>query len=443
MSEVKDVVQDIMDAAKRRRVLLIITPVLFVIAASVALHFIEPKYKSSTTILVEKDETLNPLVLYDMAVNLASEDRLKSLNEIIYSRSTMEILIDTLKIERQLTHQKTDKQQLISNLQKNIGISSRGSDSFEISFFSSDPYLARDGARFLANHFIKTKLRLETRRHEETVSFFSNKLTELESIVNQKRDMAEDITTTRLKNLPNNSEALQERLQTIGTQLETIEWKIINEEKNLNLVKKFQEQPDNTEGIKELFKLPLSEIQFGEELSSLLNEYENLQQQFTQNYPRLRTLLDKIKQVVNRIPPTIETNLQRLKLQRDELLRQKEEVINNMQLYFVSTQRASSQQSDFSIFESLYNEMKVKLEQAKMTRDINKGATDQFIVLDEAVVPEKASSPNKKLIVGIGLLLGLITGVLVSATAEVLDTTIRTEEDMPFDKPIIAYITEG
>ncbi len=440
MYEIKNVAQDIKAAAKRRRAILIVTPILFLIAASIALYYIEPEYKSSTTIMVEKDETLNPLVLYDMAVSLASEDRLKSMNEIVYSRSTMEVLIDSLNLDDKVRI-KADKQRLIADLQKSIVTHSRGSDSFEISYYDNDPVRARDGAELISNYFIKRKIELETRRHEETVAFFQKKLNELESTVSSQRNQAESVTTERLENLPNDPEVLQDRLQSIEGQIENIQWRIIQQEENLDHIQAFQKQSNTREGLKELYKLPLSDIQFGAELLTLLNEYDDLQQQYTENYPGLRSLSEKIKQVASRIPATIESDLKRLKNHKNDLTRQKSQVVNNMQQYYMVNQRAQSQQSDHSIYEGLYNEMKVKLEQAKMTRDIGKNAADQFIVLDEAVVPEKPASPNKRLILGIGLLLGLIVGVAASALAEVMDTTLRDDEDIPYNKPIIAYIS--
>ncbi len=105
MYEIKDVAQDLKAAAKRRLLLLILSPILFVIAALLAIYFIEPKYQSSTTILVQKDEMLNPLVMYEIAVNIADEDRIQSLNEIIYSRSTIEILIDSLNLDSKVKNE--------------------------------------------------------------------------------------------------------------------------------------------------------------------------------------------------------------------------------------------------------------------------------------------------------------------------------------------------
>lgn len=442
MYEIKDVAQDLKAAAKRRRFLLILSPILFVIAALLAIYFIEPKYQSTTTILVQKDETLNPLVLYEIAVHIAAEDRIQSLNEIIYSRSTMEILIDSLNLDREVKNE-ADKQLLIANTQKDIGTKLKASDAFEISYFNTDPARAKKGAELLTNHFINTKLRMETRRHEETVDFFGKKLAELETIVETQRNQTVSITSDRMRNMPSNSEALQERLQTIDGQLDAIEWQLLQEEEKLAAVTAFQNETNMDEGISHLYKLPLMDMQFGEELVLLLNEYDNLRQQFTESYPRLRGLAEQIKQVANRMPPTLATNLQRLNSKKQDLTLQKQRVVGDMQQFFVATQRASSQQSDFSIYEGLQADMRVKLEQAKMTRDIGLQAADQFIVLDEAIVPEKPISPNKPLILGIGLILGIILGIVASAVAEVMDTTLRDESDIPFNKPIIAYISNG
>lgn len=442
MYKTKDVAQDLKSAAKRRRVLLIVTPILFLVAAFTAVYFIEPTYKSSTTILVEKDETLNPLVLYEIAVHIASEDRLQSLNEIIYSRSTVEVLIDSLNLESGIRTE-AEKQLLIEKTQNNIETRSRASDSFEISFYDTNPTRARDGAELLANYFISTKLRMETRRHEETVEFFSNKLQELEERVASQRDRSVTVTSERMRDLPSSADNLQERLQEINAQLDEIEWQIVREEDKLVILSSYQNEENQTEAIRHLYKLPISEIQFGNELSELLNEYDRLQQQYTESYPRLRALSEQIAGVANRIPPTVESNIRRLNSQKEDLSQQKQRVISDMQQYFVATQRASSQQSDYSIYEGLQNEMRIKLEQAKMTRDIGQRAVDQFIVLDAANIPEKPAYPNKRLILVIALIVGLVMGVAASSVAEMMDTTLRDEKDLHFQKPIIAYLTSG
>lgn len=443
MYEIKDVVYELRSVLKRRRTLLILTPILFLAVAALALHFIEPKYRSSTTILVQSEQILNPLVMYDIAENMASNrNRIESLNEIVYSRSTMEVLIDSLNLDRDITNE-ADKQLLVQRTQKNIGTSSRASDSFEISFFDKDPILARDGAELLANHFINTKLKLETRRHDETVRFFANKLNELEAIVEDQRRYAVQSTSARLRELPGTAETLESKMQNIDEAMGSIEWQIMNEEGKLHLLEMFQAEPRVSEAVKQLYKLPLSEIQYGEELALLMDEYDSMQQQFTENYPRLVNQGTRLRQIVNRIQPGIQLNLERLEKTRNDLQAQKTNIVGDLQRHFVATQQANTQQSTVTIYEELYNEMKIRLEQAKMTRDIGQRASDQFIVLDVANIPQKPVSPNKPFILAVGLFLGLVMGTVSAILAEVLDTTIRDENDIPVQKPIIAYLTNG
>jgi uncharacterized protein involved in exopolysaccharide biosynthesis len=284
---------------------------------------------------------------------------------------------------------------------------------------------------------------METRKHEEMVYFFSNKLEELEQIVAEQRSQTVAITSNRMLEMPSSAAALQDRLQAIDNQIDQVSWRLIQEQDKLFSLRAFSEEPDLNQGVDHLYKLPLAEMQFGEDLVLLLNEYETIRQQYTDSYPRLQTLAVQIRQVSERIPPVLTSNIERLQMQKQEFTTQKERVVNDMQQYFVASQRATSQLSDFSIYEGLQAEMRVKLEQAKMTRDIGIQAADQFILLDNAVIAEEPVSPNKVAILSVAFLLGVIFGIVGSVLAEVLDTTLRDASDLPFDKPIIAYITNG
>lgn len=442
MYSTKEIAQEIKKAAKRRKKLLIITPVIFLLVSILALLLINPKYKSTTSILVQKEETLNPLVLYQMAVNLASEDRLQSFNEIVYSRSTMMMLIDSLGLD-EINMTESDKQKLIIKVQENVETNSRASNSFEISYYDTDPVRARDGVELLANHFIQTRLALENRRNNETVGFFMNKLDELEQVVDQQRNEIVSSATNMMKELPFDSEALRARLQDLENEFEALEWDIYQEEQKLKTVREYQSMEGREDRVQVLYKLPLEEISYGKELSDLLAEYQELRLEFTENYPPLRAISVRIADVVNRIPSSMESKLESMNVQKEELADQRDRLISDMERAFVVNQRNNSQESDFSIYQELYNSMKVKLEQARMTRDIDDKAGEQFIVLDAPFIPEKPSSPKKPLVIGVGLFLGLVIGVILSGVAEVLDTTVRDEEDLEFGKPIIAYLVDG
>ncbi|MGM0588464.1 MAG: GumC family protein [Bacteroidota bacterium] len=442
MGTSQEIVQEIKKVARRRKKLLIFVPILFLGLSIGALYIIEPKYESSISILVQKEETLNPLVMYEMAMDIASEDRLKSFNEIIYSRSTMELLIDSLQLDQRIKSE-VEKQRLVKNLRQNIVTSAKASDSFEITFYDTDPVRARDGVALLANHFIRKRLHHENNRNRETVEFFKTKMNELEQIVERQRDQIVSSGTEQMKETPVDRTALQNKLQSIEQTIEDQDWKIYKTENHIDVLKKFLAQEPNAISIQPLYRLPLRELPHGERIVELLSEYDGLKQRYTDSYPRIGALKKQIAEVAERALPAIESDLEELKMKRVDLKQQRESVIEDMEKTYIANQRNSGQMSNYSIYNELYNEMKVKLEQARMTRDIGNKSSEQFIVLDPPYIAKEPSSPNKRLVVLGGLFVGLIIASLLAAIAETMDTYVRTEEDLVYDKPIIAYLSDG
>ena len=438
--QIKEVIHEIKLAAKRRIRLLITIPVIFLLMSIGSLYFIPEQYMSSTSILVQKDETLNPLLSFEMAVSTVSEDRLQSFNEIIYSRSAMEMLIDSLGLDETVVTE-AERQRLVEGLRAKINTSLKGSDSFYINYYDEDPVRAKDGVELLASYFIKKRLALENSRNTETVDFFQEKLIEMEEKVNERRSSVETVQKDRLRSLPVQTEALQTRLQDLEVELETMNWRIYEEQQKKSVLNDFLSSENNSSNISLLHRLSVANLPNGDELSALLSEYDELSQQFTDSYPRLRTLRQQISQLVRRIAPAIESNVADLQAQKEELLNQRKVAIDDLERTFVANQRTSTEQSEVSIYENLLADIKVKLEQAKMNRDIGEHAAEQFVVLDAPYVPEKPAKPNKRLIVAIGFFMGLILAVIMSGIAEVMDTTIRRVEDLPVKKPVIAYLT--
>lgn len=442
MDETKQIIAAIRDILRRRYPIIIASLVLFTAVGFAALRIIEPKYDSSISILVQREEVLNPLVMYEMAVSIASEDRLRSFNEIIYSRSTIEMLINQLGLADGI-YSEAQRQETVAKLRRQISTSSRASDSFEIIFRDTDPERAYHAVSILADHFIQTRLRLESRRHNETVLFFEGKLNELQQLVDAQRTEIVSSTRERMRISPVDISMLQSRLEDVELRLGQLDWQLYQIESWLETILVFLKQPEPEQDVQVLFRLPMQELPFGLELAQVLTEYERSRQQFTESYPRVRMLHQQVMELVSRVPQPLQSTMADLSLQRSEMIQRRESIINEMQSHYVASQLESKKQSDFGIYEQLYNEMKVKLEQAKMTRDIGSKASEQFIVLDHPFIAEKPSAPSKKMVMLAALFAGIATGILLAALAEALDTSIRSEEDLPVSKPVIAFLTDG
>lgn len=445
MYQTKEVALVIRKAARRRRALLIITPVIFVGLSIAALFLIEPRYTSSTSILVQEQESLDPMALFNMQRRDMGQQptRMESLNEIIFSRSAMEMLIDSLDFENPRKEGKQRKQALVERLRKSIEIESGSSDSFEINFTDTNPERARDAVELLASYYMDTRMRLNRRKHEEAVDFFTEKLNELERMVAEQRSESADVTTERMRQSPLDVASLQSRLDRLDSRYEELDLQIYRIERQQSRLEQFNTMEDDGEDIQILYSLSFAELPFGEELDELLAEHDQLSDRYTPSFPRLRTLSNQIRRVAERIPAALESELERLNDQMADLTVQRNQLISDMEQSFVASQRESSQESDYVIYEGLYNDMKVRLQEARMAQEAGSRVEDQFVVLDAPYVPEEQSSPNITLLLAVGMTLGLVFGVVISAIAEALDTTIRDEIDLKYQKPVIAYLTNG
>ena len=87
--------------------------------------------------------------------------------------------------------------------------------------------------------------------------------------------------------------------------------------------------------------------------------------------------------------------------------------------------------------------MSVKVEQARMTKDLGSKGSEQFIIIDPPMVPAEPTQPDRLYLILNGIVLGLLIGILSAICKELLDPTIRTIHDIgAFHKGIIAFLPE-
>lgn len=445
MFTTKEIFLEIKKMLKRRRKILLFTPVFFVLLSIAALYIIKPEYESSTTILVEQEETFYPVDLFDIDSESQSDrtkKRLEALNEYLYSRSTIEMLIDSLGLEPE-GETEAEKREFVEDLRENILTEFPSSDSFEITYIDTDPERARDAVKILADGFIETQQRLESRRSSESVEYLAAKVNDMKIVLDEQREQDVNATTEQMRISPSDREALQSRLENTEEKMEELDWRIYQEENKVKVIEGFLEQGEDDFTHQLLYKLSLENIPYGTELSELLEEYDELDQQYTESYPRLRTLRERIIEVARRIPPAMKSDIEDLNEQRKGLQERRNEVVENMESTYVAERSGSSRQSNMEVYQELYDEMQVKLEEAKMKQDINSRVSEQFQELDAPFVAEEPSSPNKKIVLAIGLVLGIIMGGIFMILAEVLDNTVRSETDLEYQKPVIAYLSDG
>jgi succinoglycan biosynthesis transport protein ExoP len=436
-------VRDIMAIYRRRKKYLFIPAAIITVFSVLGAIIISSKYESSTTILVQRQEILNPLISYEMAVTMASEDRLRTFNEILFSHTTMKKLYDSL-YRKDNDGEVKDETTVLEALKSNITVEKRGSDSFRIIYVSSDPIRAQAAVQLLADDFIQTTLRVEGQQNEQAVKFFQDKLNELKDKVEASQGRVVSTLKTRINELPQDSRNLSLQLDTIEKELADYQTRINLYQEKLVDLQMFPQALGTEPGMQTLYELARSPIPFADELKLQLQKYDDITRKYKGNYPEVTRVQGQLTDLLVRIQKALETEIKKQEPTRQDLEQKRQQLIENLRESSVSQKIDQDDEADYSVYKKLYDEMKVKLEQAVMARDLGRTSSNQFIILDPPLVPTQPTKPNRPLLVVGGLFLGILFGCVSVIVKEVMDTTIRSARDIEvYQKPVIAFIGDG
>lgn len=437
--------QEVVAVFRRRRKLLWNPAILVTVLCVVGAFILPRKYESSTTIMVQRDEVLNPLISFTMAVTTASEDRLRTFNEIVYSKATIQILIDSLQLDKDMvTETEEDRQELVKKIRKDISTERPGSSSFKIAYLDTDPVRAQQAVDLLAHHFIKTILQVENQRNEMAVQFFEKKLEELRQKFEATQGELVNVLRSRISDMPTEIHSISARIEEVDTRIGERDEQVKTYQRELSNLQRFPQALNSDRGKEALFELSRKDLPHVGELRPLVARYDELTRRYTSRYPEVQKIEKQIKDLLVIMQASLETEIAKQRKQRWEFESRRSQLINDLKKSSVTQQVDKDKESNVSIYQGLYDEMKIKLEQARTSRDLGRRGREQFIILDPAVVPTDPAKPNRVLIISAGVVIGLFLGVLMVVTAEILDSRIRSPRDVAtYRKRIIAYLPEG
>lgn len=430
-------------AIYRRRKKYFFIPLAVLAALSVLGAFVmSNKYESFTTILVQRDEILNPLISYQMAITMASEDRLRTFNEIINSHTTIKKLRDSVFTEVE-PDESVDEQAVLTRIRSRIKTERRGSDSFRISFTSNDPIKAQKAVALLADEFIQTILGVEGQRNEQAVKFFEDKLNELRSKYESSQRKVVSALKSRVDVMPKDSKERYTQVENIEKQISDFDVKMSMYREKLSDLKAFPAALETETGRQTLYELQRAAIPFADELKTTLAKYDDITRRYKGTYPEVLRVRGQLTDLLARIQSAIDGEIKRQEPTRWDLEQRRARLVEGLKESSISQKLDQDVEADYDIYKKLYDEMKIKLEQAITTRDLGRTATNQFMIIDPPLVPTQPTSPNRPMVVLGGIFVGLFLGFVSVIVKEMLDTTIRSPRDVEvYGKPVIAYIGE-
>jgi len=465
--EVKSV-QDLVEIVKRRRWNIIVpAAVIFTVAVLVAFS-LPPKYRSTSTILIEDQEV--PRDFVNSTVTGYAESRLQTINQRIMGTTRLLEIITRFNLYPELKSTKTTEE-IVAKLRKDIKFSTISADvidprtgqprpatiAFTLSYQGKHPQMVQKVANDLASLYLEENLIVRSRQSQGTATFMED---EMKTVQAQLSAIDAQISAYKQRNVNTLPELVQVNMQSMDStdrevvsltyQLRTLK------ERESNLQAQLATTPSDA-GNQDKARLSELRVKLGEMKTRLTDQHPDVIKAKSElaelvkqlraggldpadnkpdnpAYIALTTQLAGVKSEISSTRQQIE-NFNRKK---DDFRRRiaaapgVEEGYKNIQM-----QRNNLQLK--------YDDLSKKFMEAKVSSGLEKEQKgERFTIIDAARLPEKPVSPNIPAIMLIGLILGIGSGVGLAAIREQGDQTVRSPELLARATgfPVLACIPE-
>ncbi len=303
---------------------------------------------------------------------------------------------------------------------------SKFSTILEISYEDNVPLRAQEFANALAKAYLQQNIEKKTKEATQKLDFIDKQLKFItENLKSSAVKLEEFKKSSSTISLSAKAETIIRQMSEKETQLSQIS---IEEEMLGKLYK-------SVKSGKELESLAL--IGVDKSKSSLAGMVKALQEaiinkkilraDYTEMHPEVVKLTQTIAQLKKVIISTIknmEHNIKERKALLEESIARSQKQLDKLP----ADERMFGQlQRKFSVNEKIYSYL---LEKRSETAIIKAATVSKNRILDTALYPEEPIKPKRKLIVLVGMILGLITGIALAFLRTFLDDRIKSEEDV-------------
>jgi uncharacterized protein involved in exopolysaccharide biosynthesis len=470
-----------------RRKWLLILPLIIVTGLSYgASHLLKPKYQSSTIVWIDRPATVSRelinLIGVDQAVRMSGEQQrrqLQALQNEITSQGYLFQLIRDLSLDndpalsRQAAKMREGKPELsldqlkyhllLDKLRQQIKVEYVGTDHIRLTVESYDPTKARDMVNRLTEILEQEKAKYEMDRILDNQAFADLQLQKKEHYYQQAIDSltAAQAKMTKLQ-LPENISSESNRADILSdidkTKLENLDYS--------NELGKLKTQLANLDLAKARLKYTDTIIELRTEIdgqvamfASMMERYAWNEQNVVNVYIRLN---DNMRYLAQEVSRAVEEQFasypqnQRQLLKRYFVVKEDLDILNSKQNQLqLSLERIDERINQLPKLHAEISELERRVDDARKYRDafrseeatvsiLSERAKERtkYKIIEPARIPLAPFSPNRKKIVAMGFLLGLVLGGAALFLTELFDHSFRRVEDVErqLELPVLAAI---
>jgi polysaccharide biosynthesis transport protein len=452
------------------------------LATAVGVHFWPDSYKADSVIVVDPGKV--PETYVRSTATIAAAERVALLQAQILSDGRLSQVIDEMGLYPELKNRTTPDQILLqmrkdievepvsfANLQKVTNPMRAGLEAFTISFTSKKPITAAQVANRLASLFIEENMRQRQDEVMGTAEFFDRELAKAKEDLQTKAKRMEELRARYAPELP---ESQNSHIQAIASlQME--------QRSEMDAISQDQQQKESLQS--SLAETPMivdldsqatsqSDPTSPEQgtLTRLQGELDQLRSRYGPDYPDVVKLQEEIqglkKQIkppdkssnspsavpppVGRRNPVLESQIaaidQDMQKRADHQKQVQSEIAfheSKLQATPAVQQQLSTAERDYDNAQENYKDLQARKFSADISSDVEiRQKGERFIIVQPAQPPSQPDQPNRALIDGAALPVGLGIAMFLAIVLEVMNGTIKTRREVKdrIAAPIIGEI---
>lgn len=317
---------------------------------------------------------------------------------------------------------------------------SAGSRMIKVSFESTDPRLAAQVANAVVKNYQEYNFRTKYDSTREASGWMKQQLDELKAKVEKSQQALVNYERQNsIVNISGKENVQEQRLADLSQDLTVAQNDLAQKEALYQLVEA------NPKKVGLLSQDALLE-NMEEKYAGLKTSYADALGRYGPNFPNVVRLRDQIKEIhslieqerelaVERIVHNYQAALGRTKLLAASVDREKAKVGNLDQLMI----QYDLLKHEFQTNQQLYDSLLTRVKDATVSAGLR---ANNVQIVDRALVPSVPVSPKKRRNIAIGLMMGLILGTTLAFIREVMDTSVKTAEDVErsIAEPVLGVI---
>jgi uncharacterized protein involved in exopolysaccharide biosynthesis len=179
----------------RQKWWILVPTVLVAVVTGVASEYFQPvRYQSQTTILVVRQRLPEDYVRPSVTTTI--EDRLRTINQQVRSRTRLERIIDDVNLYPE-RRKKDGMQDIVDDMSDDIHVEILQPDVFRVAFISDNPRTAMQVTERLATYFVDESLKDRTTLAEGAAEFLE---TQIADVRRQILELEEDLNKADARN---------------------------------------------------------------------------------------------------------------------------------------------------------------------------------------------------------------------------------------------------